>query len=63
MEVKGYLSMLAGVIALIVILGGVIFDWHTWLGLGFAVPEILEAVIIAAWIIWMGADLMRSPSG
>jgi len=63
MQVKGYLSMLAGIIALIVILGGVILDWHTWLGLGFAVPEIIEAIIIAAWIILMGAGLMRSPSG
>lgn len=63
MQVKGYLSVLAGIIALIIILGGVILDWHTWLGLGFAVPEIIEALIIAAWVIWMGVSLARHPSG
>lgn len=59
MQVKGYSSVLAGIIALLVILGGIALDWHTWLGLGFAVPEIIEAVVIAAWIVWVGASLAR----
>jgi len=59
MQNRGYLSILAGIVALLVILGGIALDWHTRLGLGFAVPEIVEALIIAAWIIWMGANLTR----
>ena len=57
-KARGHASILAGVVALIVILGGMIFEWHLWLGLGFAVPEFVEAVVIAAWIVWMGVNLL-----
>jgi len=60
MQNKGYASILVGIVALLVILGGIALDWHTRLGLGFAAPEIVEALIIAAWIIWMGANLTRA---
>jgi len=59
MQNNGYTTILAGIIALIVILGGIGIDWHTWLGLGFAVPEYIEAIIIASWAIWMGTSLTR----
>jgi len=59
MPTKGYFSIFAGIIALLIILGGIAIRWHSWLNLGFAVPEIIEAFIIAAWIIWMGASLTR----
>jgi hypothetical membrane protein len=59
MRIKGYLSVLAGITALVVILSALILRWHTLLGLGFAVPEIAEAFVIAAWIIWMGISLVR----
>lgn len=55
---KGYVSILAGIAAALVILGGITPRWHTWLGLGFAVPEILASTIIAALTIWMGSSLL-----
>jgi len=58
MQTKGYLSILAGIIALLVILSALTLQWHTLLGLGFAVPEIVEAVVIAVWIVWMGVSLV-----
>jgi len=57
-KVKAYFSVLTGTIALVVILSSLATRWHKWLGLGFAVPEIIEAIIIAAWVIWMGASLV-----
>jgi len=62
MKVKAYVSILAGTIALIVILSSLATRWHKWLSLGFAVPEIIEAIIIAAWVVWMGASLVRLKS-
>lgn len=59
MQTKGYPSILAGIIALLVILGGVTLQWHRWLGLGFAVPEFAESVVIAAWLVGMGASLVH----
>jgi hypothetical membrane protein len=58
MQTKGYPSILAGIIALLVILGGLTLQWHTWLGLGFAVPEYVEAIVIAVWTVRMGVSLM-----
>lgn len=58
-KIRGYLSISAGVGALLVIVSALALRWHTLLNLGFAVPEIIEAIIIAAWIIWMGASLLR----
>jgi hypothetical membrane protein len=55
---KGYVSILAGTAAALVILGGITPGWHTLLGLGFAVPEIVASTIIAAWTIWMGSSLL-----
>jgi len=62
LKVKAYVSIVAGTIALTVILSSLATRWHKWLGLGFAVPEIIEAIIIAAWVIWMGASLVRLKS-
>lgn len=59
MRTKGCFSLLAGVISLLVILSAIILKWHITLGLGFAVPEIIEAIVIAAWIVWMGTSLVR----
>lgn len=58
MSIEGYLSTLAGISALFVILSAIILRWNVSLGLGFAVPEIAEAIIIAAWITWRGANLL-----
>lgn len=60
MRSKGYVSILAGVIEIIVILGGEVFAWHKWLGLGFAVPEYIASVIFASWTTLMGASLVQA---
>jgi hypothetical membrane protein len=57
---KGYSSLAAGIVALLVILGGAFVGWHRWVGLGFAVPEIIEALIIGGWVVFMGASLFRT---
>jgi hypothetical membrane protein len=59
MRIKGYVSIIAATIASAIIGAGITPKWHTWLGLGFAVPEILEALILAAWTAWMGVGLIR----
>jgi hypothetical membrane protein len=59
MQTKGYTSILVGITALFVIISAIILRWHKLLSLGFAVPEILESIIIAVWIIWMGTTLLR----
>jgi len=59
MQTRGYMSILTGITALFVILSAIILGWHKLLNLGFAVPEILESIVIAAWIIWMGTELIR----
>jgi hypothetical membrane protein len=58
-NVWGYLSMSAGAGTLFVILSALVFRWYALLNLGFAVPEIVEAVILAVWIGWMGIGLIR----
>jgi hypothetical membrane protein len=55
---KGYVSILAGIAAALVMLGGITPGWHTWLGLGFAVPEIIASIIFASWTVWMGSNLL-----
>ena len=62
METKGYTSILAGGLALLVITTAYHMGWHALLGLGLMVPETIEASMISAWIIWMGVDLMRIPA-
>jgi len=59
---KSYPSITLGIAALIVILSGAFAKWHLWLGLGFAVPEIIEALIIGGWVAFMGASLLRAES-
>jgi hypothetical membrane protein len=58
----GDISILAGLIAAFVILIGVVVEWHTWLGLGFAVPELIASIIFAAWTVWMGSSLLVTKS-
>ncbi len=59
MQTKGNLAILAGAIALIIILAGIALYRADQLGMGFAVPEYAEALVIAAWTIWMGTSLAR----
>lgn len=59
MRTKGYISILAGLIALLVIVGGLTIMWHIRLDLGFAVPEFIEAIVISGWIVWMALSLFR----
>ncbi len=54
-----YGSLLLGLLALVVILSSVATGWHDAAGLGFAVPEMIEALFIAAWVVWMGVTLAR----
>ena len=54
----GNISILAGLIAAFVILSGAAAEWHIWLGLGFAVPEIISSIMFAAWTIWTSLDLL-----
>ena len=58
-QTKGNLSILAGAIALVVILAGIALYQTDQLGMGFAVPEYVEALVIAAWTICMGINLAR----
>ena len=52
-------SLVSGVAALIAILVLPIVILVFQLKVGFAVPEITEVLIIAAWIIFMGAKLIK----
>jgi len=58
-RIEGWLSTSAGIAALSVILGSLVLQLHQRVSLGFAVPEMIESIIIASWIIWMGSNLMR----
>jgi hypothetical membrane protein len=58
----GNISILVGWIAALVVLSGVAVEWHIWLGLGFAVPEIIASIIFAAWTIGMGYSLFTTGS-
>jgi len=55
---RGSISILVGFISGLVVLSGIALEWHSWLGLGFAVPEIISSVIFAAWTIWMSLDML-----
>jgi hypothetical membrane protein len=52
-------SLVSGVAALIAILVLPIIIFVFQLKIGFAVPEITEVLIIAVWIIFMGAKLLK----
>jgi len=54
----GNISGLAGLIAGLVVLSGTAIEWHTWLGLGFAVPEIIASIIITAWTSWISSTML-----
>lgn len=54
---RGNVSVLFGFISALVVLSGTAVEWHTWFGLGFAVPEIISSFIFAAWTISMGISL------
>jgi hypothetical membrane protein len=53
------LSITAGIAALIAILILPIILLALPLKVGFAVPEMIEALIVAAWIIFMGTKLLK----
>ena len=56
-------SIGAGVVALMVILVLPIIFLAVPLKVGFAVPEMIEALILAAWTVFIGAHLLRAPDG
>ena len=58
---KGYLSILAGVIALTTI-SSYITGLYNTSGVGFSVPEFITAIILSSWIIWMGISLLNFKS-
>ena len=53
---KGYFSIILGAASLLVI-SAFFNSWHQYINVGFAVPEIIEAILISLWISWMGYDL------
>ena len=55
MKTKGYFSILAGIISLLVML----IPWHHWIGLGVAVPQIVVSVVSGVWIVYMSVSLPR----
>ncbi len=56
-------SLVTGMAALMAILVLPIMFLVTPFKVGFAVPEMMEALIIAAWIVFMGVKLLRAPYG
>ncbi len=54
-------SLVTGMAALMAILVLPIMFLVTPFKVGFAVPEMMEALIIAAWIVFMGVKLLRAP--
>ena len=54
-------SLATGMAALMVILVLPIIFLVAHFNVGFAVPEMMEALIIAAWIVFMGVKLLRAP--
>ena len=54
------LSIATGIAALLAILILPIFLLVLPLQVGFAVPEMIEGVIVAAWIVFMGTRLLRA---
>ena len=57
---KAYASVLTGLIAGLVVLSGTAAERHVWLGLGFAVPELISSVMFGAWTAWMGYNLFAA---
>ena len=53
-------SIITGIAALMVIFVLPIIFLVTPLKIGFAVPEMVEALIIAAWVVFMGVKLLRA---
>ena len=53
------LSIIAGIAALITILIVPIFMLVSPFKVGFAVPEMIEGLIMAVWIIFMGIKLLK----
>ncbi len=56
-------SIIAGIAALLAILILPIIFLVVPFKVGFAVPEMVEALILAAWIVFMGVRLLRAPYG
>lgn len=54
-------SLVTGMAALMAILVLPIIFLVIPFKVGFAVPEMIEALIIAAWIVFMGVKLLRAP--
>ncbi len=56
-------SIIAGIAALLAILILPIIFLVVPFKVGFAVPEMVEALILAAWMVFMGVRLLRAPCG
>ncbi|MFX1252625.1 MAG: DUF998 domain-containing protein [Promethearchaeota archaeon] len=54
METKGSQSFRYGIITLIL----TYTPWEVWVGLGFAVKEIVSIALFGGWIIWMSLPLI-----
>jgi hypothetical membrane protein len=57
------LSIIIGIVALLSILMLPIIFLVIPIKVGFAIPEIIEALILATWIAFMGIKLSRGPYG
>ena len=57
------LSIVTGIAALLAILILPMMFLVVPFKVGFAVPEMIEALILAAWIVFMGVRLLRAPYG
>ena len=57
------LSIATGIVALVAILMLPIIFLVTPFEVGFAVPEMIEALVLAAWVVFVGVKLLRVPSG
>jgi hypothetical membrane protein len=57
------LSIVTGIAALLAILILPMIFLVVPFKVGFAVPEMIEALILAAWIVFMGVRLLRAPYG
>lgn len=60
MQNRGKLSIFAGALALAIILVGIaLYRVEQSMGVGFAVPEYAEALVLSIWAIGTGAKLTR----
>lgn len=57
------ISIVTGIAALLAILILPIIFLVVPFKVGFAVPEMVEALILAAWMVFMGVRLLRAPCG